>query len=88
MSGLAKAQDAYVETVIEDETLVMRLDTGDFFSLTGTARQIWGMLDGTRDRAGLIADLAERYGAATAAVSADVDTFLAELTDAGLLQAG
>ena len=87
MSLLAKDPARFAETRIEDETVVMSLDTGDFFSLTGTAQAIWRLLDGTRDRAGLIAALAAEYDAPEAAIAADCDAFTAELLAAGLLAA-
>ncbi|HUQ14232.1 MAG TPA: PqqD family protein [Novosphingobium sp.] len=86
MSGrLAKDAARFVETRIDDEAVVMNLDSGDFFSLQGTARAVWELLDGTRDRDGVVADLAERYGAPREAIAADVDAFLAELGESGLL---
>lgn len=87
-SGLAKAQGRFSETEIDGEIVVMNLESGEFFSLTGTAREIWLRLDGTRDRAGLIAALAADYDSVAAAVAADVDAFLAELAAAGLLTGG
>jgi pyrroloquinoline quinone biosynthesis protein D len=87
-SGLAKAQGRFSETEIDDEIVVMNLESGDFFSLTGTARDIWLRLDGTLDRAGLIAALAADYGIGNETAAADVDTFLAELAAAGLLAGG
>jgi PqqD family protein of HPr-rel-A system len=88
ISTLAKAQGRYSETEIDGEIVVMNLESGDFFSLTGTAREIWMRLDGSKDRAGLIAALAADYGCEAAAMTADVDAFLAELVAAGLLDVG
>jgi pyrroloquinoline quinone biosynthesis protein D len=85
VSAITKAQGRFSETEIDDEIVVMNLESGDFFSLTGTAREIWRLIDGTRDRAGLIAALAADYGIDGAAVATDVDEFLAELAAAGLL---
>jgi PqqD family protein of HPr-rel-A system len=87
-SGLAKAPGRFSETEIDGEIVVMNLESGDFFSLTGTAREIWLRLDGTFDRTGLIATLAADYGSDAAAVAADVDAFLTELAAAGLLAGG
>jgi pyrroloquinoline quinone biosynthesis protein D len=84
-SALIKDPSRFVATEIDDETVVMSLDSGDFFSLTGTARAIWALLDGTRDRAALLAALSSEYGVEPAAVASEVDAFLAELTAAGLV---
>ena len=67
---LAKATGRFTETTIDDEVVVMSLASGDFFSLTGSARAIWDMLDAHHDRAGLIGALAKEYGAEPAAIVA------------------
>lgn len=87
MSGaLTKDSARFVATEIDDETVVMSLDSGDFFSLTGTARAIWALLDGVSDRDALLASLASEYGAAPATIADEVDAFLAELIAAGLVR--
>jgi len=85
--ALIKNPARFVATEIDDETVVMSLDSGDFFSLTGTARSIWALLDGTRSRDAVLAVLAADYGVAPAAIAGEVDAFLAELTAAGLVRA-
>ncbi len=82
---LARASDRFSETAIDGEVVVMNLANGTFFSLTGTARAIWDLIDGTRDRDALIADLAGQYGCDAAEIAGDCDAFLADLAGAGLL---
>lgn len=86
MTVLTKDADKFVETRIEDETVVMALDSGDFFSLQDTARAIWEKIDGSRDRDAIVATLAKEYGIAGDAISVEVDAFLAELVAAGLIR--
>ncbi|MFL6757703.1 MAG: PqqD family protein [Sphingomicrobium sp.] len=88
MSILSKQTGRFSETDIDHEIVVMRLDNGDFFSLAGTAASIWRLIDGTRDRAALIAALAAEYGTDESAIVADVDEFLAKLKEQGLLATG
>ena len=89
MTGLViKASERFSETQIDDEIVVMSLDSGDFFSLSGTARAIWLLLDGTRDRAALIGALAGQYGVADDTIAGEVDAFLAQLDRAGLIRLG
>ena len=85
---LAKATGRFSETAIDDEVVVMSLESGDFFSLTGTARAIWHLIDGTRVRAALLADLAAQFGCEPGEITDDVDAFLNELSAAGLLVGG
>ncbi|MCL6740388.1 PqqD family protein [Sphingomonas sp. RB56-2] len=85
MSVLAKRPDRFTETEIDDEVIVMRLDTGEFFSMTDTAAATWRLIDGSRDRAGLLRALVDEYGVKEAKIAAEIDTFLVELRSAGLV---
>lgn len=85
---LARAEGRFSESKIDDEVVLMQIDSGEFFSLAGTAAAIWDLIDGTRDRAALVADLAAQYGADPAEVGSDLDAFLAKLTAAGLVTGG
>ncbi|MBS0477089.1 MAG: HPr-rel-A system PqqD family peptide chaperone [Proteobacteria bacterium] len=85
---LTKATDRFSETAIDDEVVVMSLGSGDFFSLTDTARTIWQQIDGTRDRDALVAALATQFGCDEADIAGDVDAFLGQLDQAGLLVPG
>lgn len=82
---LAKIPGRFSETTIDDEIVVMSLDNGDFFSLSGTGAAGWRLIDGTRDRAALIAELAAAYGVANSEISGDIDTFLDQLQAAGFI---
>lgn len=84
-SPLTKCADAFSETAIDDEIVLLNLADGTFFSLTGTGAAIWGLIDGARDRDALIAALAQAYGAAPAAIADDVDAFLDDLRAARFL---
>lgn len=85
MSKLVKRAERFSETDIDDEVVVMRLDNGDFFSLAGTAAATWRLIDGGRDRDALLAALAEQFEVAEVDIAADLDEFLAELREMGLL---
>lgn len=85
MTILTKRPDRFTETEIDDEIVVMHLDSGEFFSLTGTAAAIWRLIDGTRDRAALIHALAAEFDGEERQVSTDVDEFLTQLRKIGLV---
>ena len=85
MSMIRKCPSAFVETDIDDEKVLMSLEGGEFFSLKGTALATWELIDGERDRDGLAAELATRYAASEETVGPDIDSFLAELQSAGLI---
>jgi hypothetical protein len=87
MSAIVKIAANYVETDIDDETVLMRLSDGDFFALDGTGRAIWQAIDGTRSRDAIVALLADQFEADPALLGADVDRFLEDLAGAGLVGA-
>lgn len=82
---LTKDPAAFAETRIDDEIVIMNLASGDFFSLTDSAATIWDLLDGTRDRAAVLAALTSQYDAEPRALANDLDTFLGELRGGGLI---
>jgi len=87
MTGrLIKCADRFVETSIDDETVVMDLESGDFFSLSGSALTIWSLIDGRRDTAAILADLAAEYGTDEATIADEVAAFVTELADFGFLR--
>ena len=85
MNPVIKLSERFTEAAIDDEIVVMRVDTGEFFSLTGTAATTWRLIDGNRNRDALLAALADEYSTDEAAIAADVDDFLAQLKETGLL---
>lgn len=85
MTALAKRADQFSETTVDDEVVVMHLSSGDFFSLTDTAKAIWEQIDGARSREAIIADLAQEYGVTAEQIAPEIDLFLTRLCDAGLL---
>lgn len=88
MSAIIKAAERFVETEIDGEIVLMRLADGDFYSLRDSGRAIWQAIDGLRDRDALLAALAADYEAPRAQLATDLDAFLADLRDAGLLARG
>ena len=85
MNRVIKLSERFTEAAIDDEIVVMRVDSGAFFSLTGTAATTWRLIDGNRNRDALLAALADEYSTDEAAIAADVDDFLAQLKETGLL---
>lgn len=84
-SAIAKQEDRFSETAIDDEIVVMSLDSGDFYSLVGTARDVWRLIDGARGADAIVAELASEYGVAPSAIADEVEAFLADLRGAGLV---
>ena len=85
---LRKCPENFAETEIDDEVVLMDLMSGDFFSIKETGLAIWNLIDGTRDRAQLLATLAGSYALAPNEIARDVDDFLAQVQAAGFVAAG
>ena len=85
MTVIAKYTERFTEADIDDEIVIMRLDTGDFYSLSGTSAAIWRLIDGTRDRRSLLSALASEFDGDPDAMNKDVDDFLDNLRELGLL---
>lgn len=86
MINLAKATEQFSETAIDEEIVVMSLATGDFFSLEGTARAAWELIDGSRDLPALVAALAEQFATPVQKIGPDIEAFVAQLRAARLLR--
>jgi hypothetical protein len=86
VTGISKNADRLTETDIDAEIVIMRLSNGEFFALSETSAAIWRLIDGERDRAALLAALADEYLLDDPArVENDLDEFLARMTEMGLL---
>lgn len=88
MMPIRKLSGRFTEADIDDEIVIMRIDSGEFFGLSGTAAAAWRLIDGTRDRAALLSALAGEFGTAQNAIAADIDDLLARLRETGLLEDG
>lgn len=85
MAALTKLLGRFTETDVDDEIIVMRLDNGEFFALSGTAAAAWRLIDGKRDRSVLLAVLAAQFAADEQQIEADIDELLRRLTQSGLV---
>lgn len=82
---LVKRTAAFSETAIDGEVVLLNLADGTFFSLIGTAAEIWPLIDGSRTRDTLLIDLAKSHGEEPDAIAAELDAFLADLAGAGFV---
>ena len=85
MTAITKLSERFTEADIDQEIVIMRIDSGEFYSLSGTAAAIWRLIDGQRDRAELIATATREFEPGERDIAADVDEFLAQLRETGLL---
>lgn len=83
---ISKCEGSYVETEVDGEVVLMNVDTSTFFSLEGTALDVWKAIDGAHDEAGIAALLAPQFDESEAQIAQHVGEFIASLAEAGLVQ--
>jgi len=76
-----------VHEVFDDEVVIINLDTGFYYSVTGLAAEIWTRIDGAT-ASDIIDDLASRYEMPGPDVEAAVRPFLDELGSEDLIVVG
>lgn len=81
----AKQFERFSQTTIDEEIVLMDLGNGDFFSLTGTAAEIWALLDDTAGEESIIAALSKRHDVESDTIRHDVRQFLDQLIEAGFI---
>ena len=80
-----KLKQNYVETLVDDEVLIVDLSGGDLFSMSGSARAVWEAIDGGRDILAIIALLGAAHHGERDEIADDSSSLIAELVDAGLV---
>ena len=85
MGRIEKLAGNFTQAEIDEEIILMRLDTGELLSLTDTAAAIWRLIDGERDRPALVAALQVEFDAGEEEIGRDLDRLIAQLREAGLI---
>ena len=80
-----KKSDAFLGSVLDDDLVLMTVDTGRFHGLGGVARAVWDAIDGIRTVGAIQGAIADRYAVDRAICFDEVEAFLAELASAGLV---
>ena len=88
MTTPRKLSENYVATRVDDEIVLIDMAGGELFSLGGTARDIWGAIDGNTPVDTIAQAMAARYAVEPAEAAADIADLLAELAAAGLVATG
>ena len=70
------------------ETVVINFGTGSYFSMTGSASDVWVLTVAGHETDELTDALAARYDGTREVIAADCATFLSELVSRGLLNEG
>jgi len=88
-AGIRRSQ-AVVSRVVADEAIVVPIrrgaaDMDSIFTFNETGTKLWAMIEESQDPSVMAARLRSEYGLSAEQAEADTRQFLAELTDAGLV---
>ena len=86
MAAIRKRTENFIATEVDDEILIVDLDGGELFSLSGTGRAIWLAIDGSKDAQAIAAEMVARHDGDAAVIAQDVDALVAELERAALVE--
>lgn len=85
LTTIRKLTDRFAETEDESGVTLLRLETGDFYRLSGAGLAIWRLIETQRDQAEISEALCARYEVSRAACAVAVAEFVAEMEGAGFI---
>lgn len=77
-----------VHETVDGEVIVIDLATGAYYSLPGSASEIWQSIIAGGSREDITARVSERHSEESASIQATLDGFLDRLLDEGLIVTG
>src|SRR3954465_4821285 len=77
-----------VHETLDGETIVIHLETGNYYSLTGSGAEIWALVHGADSAAAICAELARRHERPEEDLLGQVESFVADLAREGLVEDG
>ena len=77
-----------LSTELDQETVLMSIDAGAYYGLAGPARSIWEKLETPITFLALVDLLVKEYEVTPEACAADLQGFLGEMEQKGLLRVG
>ena len=78
-------QPPVIAEAIEGEVMVINLDSGAYYSVSGAGAVVWKALLEGATTAALVADASSRFDVDRAKLAGDVDQFVADLVTEGIL---
>ncbi len=91
-AGIRRSQSV-VSRVVADEAIVVPIrcgaaDMDSIFTFNETGTRLWAMIEANQSASDLAAHLQAEYEVSAEKAAADIQQFLADLTDAGLIDRG
>ena len=84
-SPITKEATQVIDRVVDDETLVIHLPSGNYFSLNAVGTQVWISIDGKRTVRELAEIVSAEYDADLERVQVDVLNLINDLASEGLV---
>lgn len=73
---------------VEDETVILNIDTGLYYTLAGTGKAIWEMIVDGKGHAEILAKIASRFDVDEKTAARDLDGFIKVLNKEDLIERG
>jgi hypothetical protein len=78
--------ETLLSTELDQETVLMSIDAGAYYGLEGAAQIIWNMLEAPLTFSDLVDRLVKKYQVSPETCAADVEKFLGQMEQEGLLR--
>jgi hypothetical protein len=85
MSAPLRIPDDVVFEVLGEDTVLLQLESGDYFTLNGSATRAWQLIEEHGDLDRVREAMLAEYEVAEAQLSADLDRLVGDLVGRGLL---
>lgn len=86
MKRRMKRSNAAMARTVDDEVVILDIPSGRYFGLNDVGALIWELLDGDHDRDDILDAITAAYDIDRTTAAGDLDTLIAELTGAGLVE--
>lgn len=80
-------QPAVIGEVLDDEAIVVNLDSGAYYSLRGVGALVWQLVEKGGDNRTILSAVSQAYGRNADEIAAQLDSLLHEMVDEALLLA-
>lgn len=81
-----RRSDAAMARTVDDEVVILDVPSGRYFGLNDVGALIWDLLDGDHDRDAILDAITAEFDIDRPTAASDLDSLLAELTGAGLVE--
>ena len=81
-----KIKKSVIWKIVDDEVVILSIDTDDYFCGNDFATEIWKMIDKKYPEEKIIKAACDKYDAPAAKITKDVKAFIKSMCKAGLIE--